>query len=330
MSGTHPTPAEQHLGDRLAALVDGELGHDARERVLAHLATCARCKAEADAQRRVKSYFAQAAPPPPSEGLLARLQGLPALGDDGPGGGLFGTGTGFDVQPGPGPDGGAGPGAERIAGARGGYAAGTGGLGCLPAPDGPGAHGPVLPGGRSGSGFRIHEVGRPEAERSPWRGRRFAFAAASAVSFAAIALGGALPVATTADARGDGTGSKVTPLRSASGQSSSTGADGQRRRSGGALSTAGTGSSLSAHTGVARPSERSGAAPPPYLHAAVPPAAAGSLPPGPVPVRLDLFAPLVGPLGTAPGPYASDPVPAPVAGPPPTVAATTGIAAPPP
>ncbi|MFE7603373.1 zf-HC2 domain-containing protein, partial [Streptomyces sp. NPDC057494] len=31
---------------RLAALVDGELGHDARERVLAHLATCARCKAE--------------------------------------------------------------------------------------------------------------------------------------------------------------------------------------------------------------------------------------------------------------------------------------------
>ena len=35
-----PAPCEQHLGDRLAALVDGELGHDARERVLAHLATC--------------------------------------------------------------------------------------------------------------------------------------------------------------------------------------------------------------------------------------------------------------------------------------------------
>ncbi|WP_349632444.1 anti-sigma factor family protein [Streptomyces lydicamycinicus] len=64
MSGNGgPSPAEQHLGDRLAALVDGELGHDARERVLAHLATCGKCKAEADAQRRLKNVFAQAAPP---------------------------------------------------------------------------------------------------------------------------------------------------------------------------------------------------------------------------------------------------------------------------
>ena len=64
-----PTPAEQHLGDRLAALVDGELGHDARERVLAHLATCAKCKAEADAQRRLKSVFATSAPPLALRGL---------------------------------------------------------------------------------------------------------------------------------------------------------------------------------------------------------------------------------------------------------------------
>ncbi|MFJ3900922.1 anti-sigma factor family protein [Streptomyces sp. NPDC090025] len=90
MTGTTPSasPEEQrltehHLGDRLAALVDGELGHDARERVLAHLATCTRCKAEADAQRTLKSVFAAAAPPPPSAGLLARLQGLPGQ----PGGG---------------------------------------------------------------------------------------------------------------------------------------------------------------------------------------------------------------------------------------------------
>ncbi|MEV5446012.1 zf-HC2 domain-containing protein, partial [Streptomyces sp. NPDC052644] len=98
MSGTRPTPAEQHLGDRLAALVDGELGHDARERVLAHLATCARCKAEADAQRRLKNYFAEAAPPPPPAGLLARLQGLPggAASDGGAqlGGGLPGGALG--------------------------------------------------------------------------------------------------------------------------------------------------------------------------------------------------------------------------------------------
>ncbi|WP_312038348.1 anti-sigma factor family protein, partial [Streptomyces galbus] len=86
MSGTRPDPAEghlaeQHLGDRLSALVDGELGHDARERVLAHVATCPKCKAEVDAQRRLKDVFAAVAPPTPSESFLARLQGLPAGGD---------------------------------------------------------------------------------------------------------------------------------------------------------------------------------------------------------------------------------------------------------
>ncbi|WP_330173755.1 zf-HC2 domain-containing protein [Streptomyces sp. NBC_01498] len=190
MSGTGPTPAEQHLGDRLAALVDGELGHDARERVLAHLATCARCKAEADAQRRLKTAFAQSAPPPLSEGFLARLQGLPGRPADqdddetpGPfdgsafGGGVFGTrGDAFGYRP-------AVPGHSPLPGA------------------------PV-----SGAGFRIHEVGRVEADRSPWRGRRFAFAAASAVSFAAMALGGALPVAGPADTTARGTGAGVTPL----------------------------------------------------------------------------------------------------------------------
>ncbi|MER7109058.1 anti-sigma factor family protein [Streptomyces sp. NPDC000229] len=197
MSGTSPTPAEQHLGDRLAALVDGELGHDARERVLAHLATCPKCKAEADAQRRLKSVFAQAAPPPPSEGLLARLQGLPggAPGGDDDRGGPFGRDGAFGVRPGPF-----------------GYAGGA------------------------DAGFRIHEVGRQEAERSSWRGRRFAFAAASAVSFAAIALGGALPTVATVDARGDGTGNSVTPLRSSPGQTQGTGTgtgENSRRRGGG-------------------------------------------------------------------------------------------------
>ncbi|MER7399407.1 zf-HC2 domain-containing protein, partial [Streptomyces sp. NPDC000151] len=102
MSGSGgQSPAEQHLGDRLAALVDGELGHDQRERVLAHLATCGKCKAEADAQRELKNVFAGMAPPGPSEGLLARLQGLPGgdpgapagrLGEGGLGRGAFGRG----------------------------------------------------------------------------------------------------------------------------------------------------------------------------------------------------------------------------------------------
>lgn len=43
-----------HLGARLSALVDGELGHDERDRVLAHLAHCAECRDEASALRRLK------------------------------------------------------------------------------------------------------------------------------------------------------------------------------------------------------------------------------------------------------------------------------------
>ncbi|WP_046500852.1 zf-HC2 domain-containing protein [Streptomyces odonnellii] len=219
MSGTSPTPAEQHLGDRLAALVDGELDHDARERVLAHLATCAKCKTEADAQRRLKSVFAETAPPAPSAGLLARLQGLPggAPGDDDSGKGLFDRGR-FG---------------EGVFGVR------TDGFGYVPA----GAHAGALSGG---SGFRIHEVARQEAERSPWRGRRFAFAAASAVSFAAMALGGTMPLGTAADALPRGTGNNVTPMRAPG--STPVGNEPGRRQGGGLLPY-----SLDHATGAAAP-----------------------------------------------------------------------------
>ncbi|QES50007.1 hypothetical protein DEJ50_21455 [Streptomyces venezuelae] len=176
MSGASPSPspAEQHLGDRLAALVDGELSHDARERVLAHLATCGRCKAEADAQRRLKTLFVESAPPAPSAGLLARLQGLPG-------------------QPG-------GPGAPGVMGLPG--APGVQG------PPGADPFGFVLPTAPPVSqrrpGFPVHEVGRPR--------RRFAFVAAGAVSLAAIALGGTLPMEPRVEpnARGEG-GASVTP-----------------------------------------------------------------------------------------------------------------------
>ncbi|MFJ1600455.1 anti-sigma factor family protein [Streptomyces sp. NPDC088261] len=211
MSATSPTPAEQHLGDRLAALVDGELDHDARERVLAHLATCAKCKAEADAQRRLKNVFAQAAGPAMSAGLLARLQGLPGGGssgrdDDDPRRGLFDGGTfGNGV-----------------------FGVGSGGFGYEPAA----AHSGMVPGG---SGFRIHEVGREAAERSPWRARRFAFAAASAVSFAAMALGGSVPLGTAADVLPRGAGNSVTPLRAPAGNTAPAplGAETGRRFGGG-------------------------------------------------------------------------------------------------
>ncbi|TRV73536.1 zf-HC2 domain containing protein [Streptomyces sp. 130] len=204
MSGTDPTPAEQHLGDRLAALVDGELKHDARDRVLAHLATCAKCAAEAAAQRRLKSVFAQAAQPSPSEGFLARLQGLPG-----------GTPRGDDDRQGR-PEGASGrfgdglfPG-TRPPGGRADLTTAPGpldGFGYLPA-----AHGGAAALPSAGAGFRIHEVGR-EGDRSPWRGRRFAFAAASAVSLAAIALGGALPTTTgETPARASGSGNSVAPV----------------------------------------------------------------------------------------------------------------------
>jgi anti-sigma factor RsiW len=43
-----------HLGHRLSALIDGELGDTQRERVLAHLARCEPCRREAAALRALK------------------------------------------------------------------------------------------------------------------------------------------------------------------------------------------------------------------------------------------------------------------------------------
>ncbi|MFI6807015.1 anti-sigma factor family protein [Streptomyces luteogriseus] len=241
MSGSRPKAseghlAEQHLGDRLSALVDGELGHDARERVLAHVATCPKCKAEVDAQRRLKNVFAEAAPPPPSESFLARLQGLPAGGGpDGdvtpPGGGglpgglsgRFGSSGAFGVKRG-----------ERF---EFGYAPSRPHLPVLPVSPGERSLPPDtggLPSGPrglpSGRGLRIHDVGRHDGDRSSSR-LRFAFAAAGAVSLAAIALGGVTTVAPTdTEARGgQGTGSNVTPMRT-QGTGTATPPESQRRR----------------------------------------------------------------------------------------------------
>jgi hypothetical protein len=43
-----------HLGHRMSALIDGELGHAQRERALAHLARCEPCRREAAALRALK------------------------------------------------------------------------------------------------------------------------------------------------------------------------------------------------------------------------------------------------------------------------------------
>jgi hypothetical protein len=175
----HRSQVEEHLGDRLAAFVDGELRDDTRERVQAHLVTCEQCRAEADAQRRLKDAVAGATQPALSAGLLARLQELPGAGPGGPGSGgpfdggifggdLFGTGTGRergDTST---------TAAERM------------------------------------EGFRIHDLTRQAS-----RGRRFAFAAAGAFSMAAIALGGALPLDAAVEGPGPGdapAGTAATPV----------------------------------------------------------------------------------------------------------------------
>ncbi|WNI17853.1 anti-sigma factor family protein [Actinacidiphila sp. ITFR-21] len=233
-SGEHrphrPGPAEQHLGDRLAAFVDGELTDDSRDRVLAHLATCTQCKAAAAEQRRLKSVVAASELPAISAGLLARLQGLPGMGTaENPG-----RGGPWDPPAGPGnhdtsarlP----GPAlGEEPAGPFDGGLLGSGPLGSGPLGSGRFSYlGPardlLAPAGSRSRGFRIHQ---PAAEPHPaadpvavaprHRSRRFAFAAAGAFSMAAIAIGGALPMEAAVDggARPDD-GPAVSPLTAGS------------------------------------------------------------------------------------------------------------------
>ncbi|MBL3667141.1 zf-HC2 domain-containing protein [Streptomyces sp. M2CJ-2] len=289
MSGSRPKPAEghlaeQHLGDRLSALVDGELGHDARERVLAHVATCAKCKTEVDAQRRLKNVFAKAAPPPPSESFLARLQGLPAGGDLGGGSPLGGGGLPGDPS---GPHGrisgvfGSGSRDERFEFAY--------------APSRRHAPLPASPAGAIGvdRGFRIHDVGRPEPDRPASRGLRFAAAAAGAVSLAAIALGGVAGVAPTDTvARGSGNGSNVTPMRT-QGSAAATAPDSQRRR--------GTAPSVGQPQVQSAPGDAPAQASAPLLPGVPPPAHRHhSALAAPVMADAALVSPLIPPLSTAP------------------------------
>jgi anti-sigma factor RsiW len=70
-----------HLGERLTALVDGELGHDERDKALMHLAACDQCRAEADALRALKRRLRAMGDALPAESLLRRLQTMGEPGD---------------------------------------------------------------------------------------------------------------------------------------------------------------------------------------------------------------------------------------------------------
>lgn len=52
-----------HLGERISALVDGELGHAERERALAHLTFCAACRREVEEMRSLKARLRAMEPP---------------------------------------------------------------------------------------------------------------------------------------------------------------------------------------------------------------------------------------------------------------------------
>jgi hypothetical protein len=65
-----------HLGDRLSALVDGELSHEARDRALAHVAHCPSCHALLDSERAVKEALASARAPKPPASVLDSLNAI--------------------------------------------------------------------------------------------------------------------------------------------------------------------------------------------------------------------------------------------------------------
>ncbi|RKS71877.1 putative zinc finger protein [Actinomadura pelletieri DSM 43383] len=74
------------LGERLTALVDGELGHEERDRALAHLACCDRCRSEVASLRMLKGRLRELSEHPlrddgaddlPSGDFLSRLLSMP-------------------------------------------------------------------------------------------------------------------------------------------------------------------------------------------------------------------------------------------------------------
>ena len=61
-----------HLGDRLSALVDGELTGAERDRASAHLAGCAQCRAEAAQLRALKRKLRSLVEGAPAEAAMTR------------------------------------------------------------------------------------------------------------------------------------------------------------------------------------------------------------------------------------------------------------------
>jgi len=87
-----------HLGDRLSALVDGELSGADRDRAYAHLAGCAQCRAEAAQLRALKQKLRSLVEGAPAEAAMTRR----LISMTGPGGPLPPRRRLLRVVPGPG------------------------------------------------------------------------------------------------------------------------------------------------------------------------------------------------------------------------------------
>ncbi len=70
-----------HLGDRLAAYVDGELPCVTRELISAHLHLCSACRAAVEAESRTKTGLTALSAPDPSANLMGALLELAAPGE---------------------------------------------------------------------------------------------------------------------------------------------------------------------------------------------------------------------------------------------------------
>ncbi|WP_435107534.1 zf-HC2 domain-containing protein [Nocardiopsis synnemataformans] len=90
-----------HLGERLSALIDGELGPVDHESALIHLAKCESCRFEADMMRRLKRRLHGLCEPEPDMDFMGRLTSLSrdhGPSDRGPSGPSVG-GNGFGSSP---------------------------------------------------------------------------------------------------------------------------------------------------------------------------------------------------------------------------------------
>ncbi|MDX6258226.1 MAG: hypothetical protein QOJ11_4560 [Frankiales bacterium] len=80
MRRQHWAKDDRCLGERAAALADGELGPGARDAALAHLVNCDGCRDEVAGQRRLKARLGELAEPMPPAGLIERLSAMGTLG----------------------------------------------------------------------------------------------------------------------------------------------------------------------------------------------------------------------------------------------------------